>query len=99
MTTVSEQPQTSLLPEQVIADTDLEAVLEQWISTRESRARAAKKYKSVAEAAKGRVLALGIKGRARCGRFLIRVDEKPGKAVSFETKTSTQIRFSVIPPE
>lgn len=93
---IAEQPQTGLLNEQVIDRPDLEEKLERRAILGERRKSANKDYREADEAAKGVVTSLEIEGSARCGRWLISTEERPGGHVEFETAPSRRIRIKAV---
>ncbi len=87
-----EQPQMALVGEQVIADPEFEGVLESREIAKEQRGRAQAAFKEKDSQVKARIATLGIaEGKVRCGRWVITIEQRPGRSVAFETSPSKRI--------
>jgi len=91
---IAKEPQMQLMGEQVIHDPDLESLLIECETQKATVGEYRKIFSKTDEAARTKINALGITGRARCGEFVITVSETPAKSVSFETQPTTRIRIS-----
>jgi hypothetical protein len=90
---IETRPQASF-DEEILEDADLEAQLEGREQAKRQAAAVTAGFRQLDAAAKEQILSLGVRGRLRCGRFLIDVKDAPGRQVSFETKPTTRVRIT-----
>lgn len=91
---IAVDPQLQLEGESIIDNADLQRNLEDRQQRKQTLAAYRKAFREVDQAARGQLEALSLEpGRYRCGVFVIEVEDRPGRAVSFETDTRRTIKI------